>query len=77
MCVCAIAKKRFLVDWRLLVKEYIANIGISLDICVFYGDFWRFENILGLLVVANQPTVHNGGVSSGRVCGCGCGVSDR
>ena len=24
-----------------------------------------------------QPTVHNGRVSRGRVCGCGCWLSDR
>ena len=34
-CVCAIAETRFLVDWRLLVKERIANIGIPQDIVGF------------------------------------------
>ena len=37
--VCAIAKPCFPVDWRLLVKELIANIGIPLDL---FG-FWLFQ----------------------------------
>ena len=35
MSVCAIAETRFLVDWRLLVEERIANIGIPLDFFSF------------------------------------------
>ena len=30
------------------------------------------KKILSFLVFANKPTVHNGGVSRGRVCDCGC-----
>ena len=61
-------------DWRLLIKECIANIGIPLVFFGFFGfnDFLRFEFLLGLIVFASQPTVHNGGVSRGKVCGCGC-----
>ena len=40
------------------------------------GDFFcpeRFLSLsLGLGFVANQPTVHSGVISRGRVCGCGC-----
>ena len=42
-------KPCFSMDWRLLVKESIANIGIPLKI------FW----VLGVFL--NQPTVHSGG----------------
>ena len=52
VCVCpsvclsvTLRKPRFLVDWRLLVEEHVANIGITLDffldIC-FFDDFSHF-----------------------------------
>ena len=72
--LCHRGKTRFPVDWRLLVEERIANIGITLDV---FG-FWLFQIFfilyifLGFWFFANQPTVHNGGVSRGMVCCCGC-----
>ena len=70
-CVCVPAQKpRFLVVWRLLVKERIANIGIPLGLSVFC----RFNIFLGFSVFAKQPTVHNGGVCRGRCVAVG--VSD-
>ena len=50
-------KPRFPVDWRFLVEEHIANIGINLD---FLG-FCRFNDFL-----------QSGGFSRGKGCGCGC-----
>ena len=45
---------------------------------LFFNDFLGFDFILVFfLVCSNQPTVHNGGVSRVRVCGCGCGDSER
>jgi hypothetical protein len=43
------------VDWRLLVKEHTANIGIPLDVL---GLMFFFLNVW---VFANEPTVHSGG----------------
>ena len=44
-------------DWRLLVKEYIAYAGIPIDVfavlVIFFVGFW---------VLTNQSTVHSGGV---------------
>ena len=74
VCVCAIWETRLPVDWRLLVKEPIFNIVLRLDFsgfCRFY-DILHFEIFSGLWVIAYQPTVHNGEVCRGRVCGCGC-----
>ena len=45
-------------DWIVLVKESIANIGIPSAFCCF-DDFWRLESCSGFLVFAIQPTVHN------------------
>ena len=33
--VCVIAEPRFLIDWKLLIKGYTANIGIPLDVFGF------------------------------------------
>ena len=45
VCVFAPSRKTsFTVDWRLLVEERIANIGIPLDISGFY----RFDDVLDL-----------------------------
>ena len=77
MCVCLpvpLQKTHFPVDWRLLVEEQIAYIGIPLDVFGFllFRFFFGFRIfwVLGSLQF-NQPTVHNGGVSRGKVCGCG------
>ena len=46
VCVCAIAETPLPGAWRLLVKECIANIGIPLEILVFFclfEIFWHFE----------------------------------
>ena len=46
MCVFVTSRKTcFPVDWRLLVKEHIANIGILLDILCFgcFDDFLCFD----------------------------------
>ena len=58
-------KSHFPVDWRLLVKERIANISITIEILDFcrFDDFSNLILFLGVGVFANQPTVHNGGVS--------------
>ena len=53
-------KPRFPMDWRPLVKGYIANFGISLDVFEFFG-FWLFFllNIFfwGFCVFLVHPTV--------------------
>ena len=75
VCLCVpLRKTRFPVDLRLQVEECIANIDIALDIFVSCGftDLWYFEKVSGFGVFANRPTVPNGRVSRGRVCGCGC-----
>ena len=85
--ICVFVPSRntlFLVDWTLLVKERIANIGIPLDIIGFLL-FHRFVVVsmivcvkkMGFWFFANRPTVHNGGVSGGRVFGVAVGVSDK
>ena len=50
-----IGKSRFPVDWRLLVKECIGNIGISLN--RFAVSMIIFVYIFCLFGLANQPTV--------------------
>ena len=62
MCLCH-CRKAALVDWRLLVKELIANIGIPQEISGSYrfDDFLCSEIVLGFWFFANQPTVHTGG----------------
>ena len=50
-------------DWRLPVKDHIANIAITLD--VFFSNFnifWQFDFVFGFCVFAdqNQPTVETG-----------------
>ena len=74
VCLCAPSWKTcFPMDLRLLIYEHIANLGIPLDIYVFllFNDFlgWFF---FAFGVFVNQPTLHNGGVSRWKVCGCGC-----
>ena len=62
-----------LLDWRLLVKECIAIIGIPLEIFDFSGlMIFSILYFLASFVFANLPTVHSEVVSRGRVCGCGC-----
>ena len=68
-CLCVPLKKtRFPVDWRLLVSERVANIGIPLDI--FHNCAMMM--IFGFFFFKDIATVHNGTISRGRVCGCGC-----
>ena len=47
LCVCAIVETRFPVNWRLLVKEPFANIGIPLDVSGFccFNDFCVYKKI--------------------------------
>ena len=55
MYVCVPSRKtRFPVDWRLLVKYCIANIGIPLDI-YFFSDFFYVCNFF-LLVSGSLQT---------------------
>ena len=58
-------------DWRLLVKETIDNIGIS---CL--NDFFCCVLIFVVVVILNQPSVYNGGVSRGGSVAVAIGVSD-
>ena len=61
-------------DWRLLVKESIAYIGIPLDLFKCRFDvFLRVEFVVDFWFFANRLTVHNGGVSRAVAVG----VSDR
>ena len=76
VCVCVPSQKPlFPVDWRLLVEEHVANIGISQDVFGFLPFQWyfAFQFFWGFLGFANQPTMHNWRVSRGRVCGCDTG----
>ena len=66
-------------DWRLLVEERSANVSISLDFFEFlsFYNFLRFDILSGFGVFANQPTVHNGGVSREGSVSVAVGASDR
>ena len=66
-------------DWRLLVKERIVNIGIPLDISGFccFNDFLYLEYFLGFGFLPNQPTVHMGELAGGGSAAVAVGVSDR
>ena len=58
-----------------MVKECIANNGISLDVsCYLFVSmiFARKKIEGGFGVFANKPTVHIACGSRGRVCGCDC-----
>ena len=69
MFVCAIAKKRFLVDWRLGVEEPITNNCLPLEFFVvvvsriyslmFFWGFWIFA--IRLLCIMGESS------GSGRV----------
>ena len=52
-------KPRFSMDWIPLVKGYIANFGISLDVFEFfyYGLFFHFLFFFGFCVFLVHPTV--------------------
>ena len=74
MCVSVcmsvpLQKHRFLVDWRLLVKEHIANIGITLA-SFFFKDLWGF--FVRFLGQYKAYYCAEGGVSRTRVRGCAC-----
>ena len=60
-------KPLFPVDCTLLVKERIANIGIPLDISCFchINNFFWFFTFYCFFGLANQPTVHIGGLALG------------
>ena len=70
--VCATQKTCFLVDWRLLVKEHIANIGIPLDIfrivivfiifCVL-TFFWSFVSCWSSLLCIMGELAGGGSVA--------------
>ena len=60
VCLSTRGNPRFPVNWRLLVKERIANVGIPPDLVL---PFWWFFGVITFFL--NQPTVHNGGVSRG------------
>ena len=51
---------------RLLVKERIANIG---QLKIYFSWTVSIKNLY-FVVFLNQPTMHSGGVSRIRVCGC-------
>ena len=62
-------------SWRLLVKDRIAKIAKLRTLLLKGFDyFWGFKptNVFWGFVFVNQPNVHSGGVSRGRVCGCVC-----
>ena len=74
VCLCVPSRNtRIPVDWRLLVKEHIANIGIPLEF------FWVFVVLMVFVVVLNffcgylQTILLCKGASRGRVSV----VSDR
>ena len=52
-------------DCRLLVKEHINIVAKLRNLLCYFPK-------TNISVLANQPTVHSGGVSRGRVCGCSC-----
>ena len=60
-------KARFMVEWRLLVEERIANINMPLKHVEIDQDFFVF---------ANKPAVHIEGLSRGRSMAVVVGVSD-
>ena len=74
-------KSCFLVDWRLPVKDHIANIGITL--VVFF--FWQFQYFLaiwfcfGFLGLCGPKPAYcrNWGVCRGGSVAVAVGVSDR
>ena len=85
MCVFVLLrKKRFPVDWRLLVKECIANIGIPLDpwtfiFCRFdvFFAFDFFSSVLGSLqtgLLCILGELQGGGYVAVAVTVC---ISDR
>ena len=73
-------KTCFPVNWRLLVKEYITNIGIPLDILSFcrFDDFWRLK--LFLVFGSLQTSllcIIMGELAGGGFVAVAVGVSDR
>ena len=46
-------------DWRLLVKEHITNIGIPQDISVFFVSILRFVGLLEPAYCANLRPLNN------------------
>ena len=75
MCLSSLSSKnRLTVDWRLLVKVYIANIGILLDFFMFLSFFF-FHFEFYLFFVFWVFAVHNEGVIMGRALAVG--ISDR
>ena len=65
-------------DWRLLVEDRIANIGIHLNFFFAVLMIFCLLNLFkGFGVFANQPTVPSGGVAGGESVAVAIGVSDR
>ena len=70
---------------RLLLKDCTVKLAklsnhIFWKVVTFFGSFYillglgvnRLVPQENMSVLAKQPTVRSGGVSMGRVCGCGC-----
>ena len=72
-------KNRFLVDWRLLVKESITYIGILLNVSGFCGfdDFLRFESFLVFWSLWTSLLCIVGDLAEGWFVAVAVGVSDR
>ena len=67
------------VDWRLLVEEHIANIGIHLEIfCVFFSfnDFWVL-NFLGFASLQTSLLCIMGELAGGQSVARAVSVSDK
>ena len=72
-------KPRFSVNWRLLIEECIANIGIPLDFLCFchFNDFWCFVIFPGFWVLANSLLCIMGELAGGWYVAVALAVSDR
>ena len=80
LSVCPHLETPLPVDWRLLVKERIANIGIPLDISEFlpirwYFAFWQFFLVFGSLQISLLCIVWE--LNRGLSVAVAVGVSDR
>ena len=71
LCVCFCHRVNTASLWTGDVLLILAYLQKFLSFCRF-NNYLRFDIFSGFGVLANQPTVHNGGVSRGRVCGWVC-----